>query len=213
MTSMAVPPADARGTDMAIPARPELEWAESEGADPNRGESDGTESDRTETPAARKVLNPQKLAYLMGPAALGALLVLTSFGMVAKEPIWLWLAVFAAIPVASLIADNRYDAHSTEVHLHARVAIQVAAVTTVIYLSGWGPVLAGAFAFLALENVARCGSRVWKITALWSLLGITAGQLAISLHVAPSFLTLAQTNALALMGAFILVFIIRMAGA
>ena len=57
------------------------------------------------------------------------------------------------------------------------MAIQVAAVTTVIYLSGWGPVLCGAFAFLALENVSRCGSRVWRFTALWSLLGIACGQL------------------------------------
>ena len=37
--------------------------------------------------------------------------------------------------------------------------------------------------------------------------------MAIWLHLAPSFLTLAQTNALAIMGAFILFFIIRMAGA
>ncbi|HEY5097289.1 MAG TPA: EAL domain-containing protein [Acidimicrobiales bacterium] len=197
---------------MAIPARPDLGGPEPEGAEPGRAESGG-ESDRTGTPAARKVLNPQKLAYLMGPAALGALLVLMSFGLVAREPIWLWLAVFVAIPVASLIADNRYDAHPTEFRLHARVAIQAAAVTAVIYLSGWGPVLCGAFAFLALENVSRCGSRVWRITALWSLLGIACGQLAIGLKVAPSFLTLAQTNALALMGAFVLVFIIRMAGA
>ena len=193
---------------MAIPSRPESEGAASEGA-----ASEGAASEGAASPEARTALNPKKLAYLMGPAALGALLVMMSFGLVAKEPIWLWLAVFVTIPVASLIADSRYDSHPSVFRLHARIAIQAAAVTTVIYLSGWGPVLAGAFAFLALENVARCGSRVWRITALWSLLGITAGQLAISLDLAPSFLTLAQTNALALMGAFILVFIIRMAGA
>ena len=39
--------------------------------------------------------------------------------------------------------------------LHIRVAVQAASVTAVIYLSGWGPVLSGAYAFLALENVAR----------------------------------------------------------
>ena len=43
--------------------------------------------------------------------------------------------------------------------------------------------------------------------------GHRAGQLAIWLKVAPSFLSLAQANALALMGAFILIFVIRMAGA
>jgi len=83
----------------------------------------------------------------------------------------------------------------------------------VIYLTGWGPVLSGAFAFLALENVARGGSRVWRITAFWSLVGITAGQVAILQGWAPSILSVSQANALALMGAFVLFFIIRMAGA
>ena len=198
---------------MAKPARPDPARPDPDGAGPDRADHDSAGPDRPGAPAARTALNPRKLAYLMGPAALGALLVMRSFGLVAEEPIWLWVAVFVAIPVTSVIADNRYDTRPTEFRLHARVAIQAAAVTTVIYLSGWGPVLCGAFAFLALENVARCGSRVWKITALWSLLGIGAGQLAISFHLAPSFLTLAQSNALALMGAFILVFIIRMAGA
>ena len=55
-------------------------------------------------------------------------------------------------------------------------------MTTVIYLTGWGPVLWGGFAFLALENVAQSGSRVWRISALWSLIGMASGQAAILLH-------------------------------
>ena len=160
MSSMAVPPAGERGSAWSYPARPGTDRPE---ADPVA---------ETKHPASLTALDPKKLAYLMGPVAFGALVVMMSFGLVAKEPIWLWLAVFVAIPAASLIADNRYEARRTEFRLHARVAIQAAAVTTVIYLSGWGPVLCGAFAFLALENVSRCGSRVWRITTLWSLLGI-----------------------------------------
>ncbi len=158
-------------------------------------------------------LDPRKLAYLMGPAALTALLLLMRFGEVAKEPAWLWVAIFVAIPLSSVVADRLYDANPSTGRLHLRVAVQAAAVTTVIYLSGWGPVLCGAYAFLALENVARCGSRVWRVTALWCLLGIAAGQVAVWQQVFPSFLSLTQTNALAIMGAFILVFVIRMAGA
>ena len=43
--------------------------------------------------------------------------------------------------------------------LNLRVVSQVAAVTVVIYLTGWGPVLWGAYAFIVLESVARSGSR------------------------------------------------------
>ena len=83
----------------------------------------------------------------------------------------------------------------------------------VIYLSGWGPVLTAAFAFVALENVSHDGSRTWRRTALWSLLGIVVGQVAIWQHWAPSFLSVGKSEALGLMGAFVLLFVIRMAGA
>jgi diguanylate cyclase (GGDEF)-like protein/PAS domain S-box-containing protein len=158
-------------------------------------------------------LDPSLLAYLMGPPALVAILVLMHFHVVAQESAWLWVAVFVVIPVCSLASDRLYDADPNRFRLNMRVAVQAASVTAVIYLSGWGPVLSGAYGFLALENVARSGSRAWRTTALWSLSGIALGQTAIWLHLAPSFLSLAQTNALALMGAFILFFIIRMAGA
>ena len=177
----------------------------------------GPESARVEAATVRgpvgRTLDPSMLAYLMGPPALVAILILMRFHVVAQESAWLWLALFIIIPVSSLCTDRLYDTNPSRFHLHLRVAIQVAAVTSVIYLSGWGPVLSGAYGFLALENVARSGSPAWRITAPWSLLGIAVGQVAIWLHLAPSFLTLAQTNALAIMGAFILFFIIRMAGA
>ena len=117
-------------------------------------------------------LNPTHLAYLMGPAAFVVILLLMKFDLVVRESAWLWLAVFITVPAVSFVSDALYSAQPSPFRLHARVAVQAAAVTTVIYLSGWGPVLSGAFAFLALENVAHGGSRVWRITALWSLVGI-----------------------------------------
>ncbi|HEX3981596.1 MAG TPA: EAL domain-containing protein [Acidimicrobiales bacterium] len=192
MSNVLVPPPGDEALTRSEPVRV--------GSDRARGRAGGT-------------LNPSMLAYLMGPPALVALLVLMHFHVVAHEPAWLWVALFVIIPVSSLATDHLYDADPNRFHLNLRVAVQAASVTAVIYLSGWGPVLSGAYAFLALENVARSGSRVWRTTALWSLTGIVLGQIAIWLHWAPSFLSLAQTNALALMGAFILVFVIRMAGA
>ena len=76
--------------------------------------------------------------------------------------------------------------------MNIRVAQNVAAVTLVIYLTGWGPVLVLAFAFVALENIAHDGSRLWRVAALWSLLGIAAGQAAIWAGWAPSVLSASQ---------------------
>ena len=86
-------------------------------------------------------------------------------------------------------------------------------MTAVIYLTGWGPVLWGAYAFIALENVARGGSRVWRTTALWSLVGMAVGQFSLTRGWLPSELTHAQSTTLTVMGAFMLLFVIRMAGA
>ncbi len=161
----------------------------------------------------RPRLNPHVLSYLMGPAALVALIGLRRLGVVAKEPVWLWLAVFVAIPATSLVVEALYRRSPTTLMLNARVACHAAAVTVVIYLTGWGPVLTGAFAFTALENVAHDGSRTWRLTALWSLMGIVVGQVAIWQGWAPSFLSVSYGEGLGLMGAFVLVFVVRMAGA
>jgi diguanylate cyclase (GGDEF)-like protein/PAS domain S-box-containing protein len=177
------------------------------------GTSSTGASPRGESQARRFRLSPYLLGYSMGPAALVAILLLRRFGLVAREPVGLWIGVFVAIPIASIGLDVVYRLAPIRPCLHARIAVHVAAVTTVIYLSGWGPVLTGAFAFVALENVAHDGSETWRITAPWSLAGIAVGQLAIWRGWAPSFLPVPRGEALALLGVFVLVFVIRMAGA
>ena len=147
-------------------------------------QGDTIESSRTETrglPAraatpTRRRLNPRKLAYLIGPAAFLVILLLMRVGYTARESAWTWLGVFAAIVAFNVVADHFYDANPCSVTLNLRVVSQVTAVTAVIYLTGWGPVLWGAYAFIALENVARGGSRVWRTTALWSLAAMAVGQ-------------------------------------
>ncbi len=201
-------------TLQATPMTPSTSTASVGGTDGTvRPEHDEPARPRPAPSRRRSLLSPSVLAYLMGPFALVAILLLMRFGDVAREPVWLWIAVFVATPLASVTADRYCELRPGSVSLHVRVAAQAAGVTMVIYLSGWGPVLSGAYAFLALENVSHSGSRAWRVTTLWSLTGIAVGQLAISEGWAPSELSVSRANALALMGAFILVFIIRMAGA
>ena len=156
-------------------------------------------------------LSPTVLAYLIGPIAFVAIVFLMKFKLVASEPVWLWVVVFTAVPLVSVTCDRIYIHRPSNRRLHLRVAGSAAAVTVVIYLCGWGPVLVLAYAFLALENISASGSRVWRITTGWCIVGIAAGQIAIWQHWAPSLLPATQAYALAFMGAFVLAFVIRMA--
>ncbi len=161
---------------------------------------------------ARQV-NPRLLAYLIGPLALATILVLRRFDLVAQESLWLWFGIFIAIPLVSVAIDVRYRSSPTRSLLHLRVAWHAAAVTAVIYLTGWGPVMVGAFAFVALENISIDGSRVWRLAAGWSLAGIAVGQVGIAFGWVPTFLSVQYSEVLGFMGAFVLFFVIRMAGA
>ena len=190
-----------RGTNQSQNGRPNTPWS-------IEGSTTGGEEP---TPVAG--LSPTVLAYVMAPAALAVILLLMRSGVVVHEPVWLWVLVFVAILASSPLLDHFYVQHPTSALLQVRVATGAAGVTAVIYLTGWGPVLLLAYAFLALENVAWAGSRVWRITALWSVLGIIAGQIAFWQGWIPSHLSLYEANAMAIMGGFVLFFIIRMAGA
>ena len=167
--------------------------------------------DATDVP--RRGLSPTMLGYLIGPAALLAILSLMHFDYIVQESAWLWLGIFIVIPVSNLAIDHLYDSRPSHGMFHVRVAVQVATATAVIYLTGWGPVLWGAYAFVALADIAGVGSRAWRPVALWSFLGMAVGGLGIWQGWLPSRLTLAQTAALTIMGAFVLFFVIRMAGA
>jgi diguanylate cyclase (GGDEF)-like protein/PAS domain S-box-containing protein len=164
-------------------------------------------------PVSSRRLNAYMIGYLMGPAALALILVLRAYGLVADVSTWIWLVVFVLVPLTSVIADVAYRRRPTNARLIGRIALHCAAVTVVIYLSGWGPVLTGAFAFVALENLAHDGARTWRITMVCSLVGIAGGQVAIWQGWMPSFLSTTNALALSIMGAFVLAFVIRMAGA
>ena len=153
------------------------------------------------------------IGYLMGPAAFVLILVLRAYGLVADVATWVWVAVFILVPATSIVADIAYRRRPSHARLCGRIALHCAAVTVAIYLTGWGPVLTGAYAFVALENLAHDGSRTWRITLAWSMVGIVVGQVAIWQEWMPSFLSTKNALALSVMGAFVLGFVIRMAGA
>jgi len=170
-----------------------------------------TETARTRG-AGRRV-DPTTLGYLIGPAAFVAILALMHFNFIVHVSAWAWLAIFVAVPVCNLTVDLAYARQPSRTTFHLRIAVQVATVTAVIYMTGWGPVLWGAYAFVALADIAGGGSWVWRPVALWSFAGMAAGELCIRQGWLPCRLSFAEATALSIMGVFVLFFIIRMAGA
>jgi diguanylate cyclase (GGDEF)-like protein/PAS domain S-box-containing protein len=150
---------------------------------------------------------------MMGPAAFVVLLVLRRLRLVAHLPIGVYIVVFVGVPAVSMYIEWLYRRHPSRLRLNLRVAFHIGAVTTVIYMTGWGPVVIGAYAFVALENISQSGSRTWRLATLWSIVGITIGQLGIWQGWVPSFLGLAKAETLGIMETFVLIFVVRMAGA
>jgi diguanylate cyclase (GGDEF)-like protein/PAS domain S-box-containing protein len=157
--------------------------------------------------------NPKLIGYAMAPTALPVLIVLRDYGLVAHTPIWFYVAVLVVTPVLSYLTDKVTDGHSEPSYINLRVALHVASVTTVIYMSGWGPEVVGAYGFVLVDNLARTRANTWRIVSLWTVAGVAAGQLAISRGWAPSFLPIAKANGLALLGTIVVLFVARMLGA
>ncbi len=158
-------------------------------------------------------LAPVFLAYAMSPIAFGAVIVLRHFGYVARLSIWAYLAVLAITPGISFLVEPWHDTKPRSLHLHLRVAVHVTAVTVVIYMTGWGPVLLMAYPFVVLVDMQQCGAAVWKATMGWSLAGIAIGQTMVWMGWAPSYLNRSRALAVGFLGVIALAMVIRMAGA
>jgi diguanylate cyclase (GGDEF)-like protein/PAS domain S-box-containing protein len=173
--------------------------------------ADGTEPPVRAPSTARRKLDPTKLAYLVAPFAFAVIVVLMRFGYVARVQWWVWLTVLVSIVVVNLQVDRLHRARPNWFTLNLRVVSQVAAVTIAIYFTGWGPVLWAAYIFIALENMASAGSRVWKASVVCSVIGMAVGQFCLSQGWLPSELKTSEAASLTVMGAFVLFFVIRMA--
>ncbi len=158
-------------------------------------------------------LSPVLLAYAVGPIALVLLLLFRHFGLVSKASGWLYAAAILGPQALSQLLERWKDAAPTSWRLHVRVAVHVAAVTSVIYLSGWGPALGMAFAFSAFADLQQSGAAAWPAALGWSLAGCAVGQVLVLEGWMPSFLSRPQAQTIGFLGAFVFGIAIRMAGA
>ncbi len=197
----------------ADPAVPAFPAASAGPAGPEAADNRRPASSAVARSFFRPWFNPTVIAYFMAPCALVVILLLMHFDVIVKRPALAWVAVLGGVLAVAYPVNRLYRERPTRLRLHFRILVGAAAVTSVTYLTGWGPVLIGAYAFLALDSISQDGSEVWPIVTFWSLVALAVGQLGIAQGWLPSVLSVHQGNAMVAMGTFVLVFVIRMAAA
>jgi diguanylate cyclase (GGDEF)-like protein len=158
-------------------------------------------------------LSPLALAYVVGPLALVVLLVFRHFGLIARLPIWAYVAAILGAGLLSVLVEPWHSAPAGSFRLHVRLGIHILAVTMVIYMSGWGPALGMAYAFIALQEIQMWGARMWRPVMGWSLANIAVAQYLLWIGHVPSFFSRGQAETVGALGAYVLAMVIRMAGA
>ena len=160
-----------------------------------------------------KSLSPLVLGYVVAPLALVVLLILRYFGLIAQLPLWAYVVAIGAPAVMSVIVEPWHAAPPGSLKRQVRLAVHVLAVTAVIYMTGWGPALSMAYAFVALQELELWGSNLWQPVLWWTLLNIAVAQYLIWFGLLPSFLTRGQAEAVGILGALVVALVVRMAGA
>jgi diguanylate cyclase (GGDEF)-like protein len=163
--------------------------------------------------ADHRSLSPQVLSYVVGPVALVVLVIFRHLGVVAQVPLWAYVAAIAGAAVCSMAVEQWHSEPIWSYKFQIRLAIHVLSVTAVIYMTGWGPVLGMAYAFVALEEIQMQGAGLWRTVMGWSLFNIVVAQYLVWLGSLPSFLERNDTQVIGALGAFVLVIVVRMAGA
>ena len=156
--------------------------------------------------------SPVFLSYVVGPVAFCVLMFFRAFGLVADLPVWAYFLAIMGPALISIIMEPWNTAPPGSLRFHIRVGVHIAHVTLVIYMTGWGPALGMAYAFVALEELQQWGAAAWRPIMTWSLFNIFVAQYLLWWGLTPSFLTRPQAETIGVLGTFVLVIVVRMAG-
>jgi diguanylate cyclase (GGDEF)-like protein/PAS domain S-box-containing protein len=123
--------------------------------------------------------------------------VLTAVGLwalglahvVSREPIWLWVVVLLTSLFITFCGELRWRSHPSAGLAHGRIGLQVAVITVIMFMTGWGPVLGVGYIVIVRDLTIQMGSRYWRTLAIWCAVGSTAGSLAIAANIAPTLIS------------------------
>ncbi len=150
--------------------------------------------------------------YAIGPIMLIAVALLRRHGLVANMPLWAYAAVILGSGATSKITQRWGDLPAGSARFHIRIALHAVFVTGSIYMSGWGPAVGVAYIFSAQADIDESGAAAWRASLRYSIISLAAGQIAIALGWAPSFLAPALAQTIGCLGAFLCAVAIRLAG-
>lgn len=160
------------------------------------------------------VRSPLFLAYTIGPLCLIPLWVLRDLGLIADQPLWLYVLVLLVPSLTFSAATNLlYARHPSRAALHSRAASDALATTVVIYATGWGPELGLAYLVSAHHLAGSTSPASWRVSRIWALVGVVCGQVGIAVGWVPSYMHSTAALGAAALGMLVFFLVSRMARA
>ena len=131
------------------------------------------------------LVDPTLLAIV--PVA-GAFCLFRWLHLVALQPYWLYLTVLIGSGVLGAVYTALWEDSRRPWHRSAYIGSTMVGIAIVAYMTGWGPVLSIGFLFGAAAAFQTYGSKATVPCLVWTAIVVTAGQLAILFHFAPTII-------------------------
>lgn len=148
-------------------------------------------------PAATSRLAKLVPGLIAAAGAIPVLLLGRRFGFVADVPLWILASAFVVGIGAGVGTTLLLPPGGSRGAMRVRIAVGSTTVGLLIYLTGWGAVLAIALVFGALEEFRVEGSRVARPAIAATCCVTLAGELLVAAGVIPTFLPEPQGHGLA----------------
>jgi diguanylate cyclase (GGDEF)-like protein/PAS domain S-box-containing protein len=117
--------------------------------------------------------------------------------LIAPEPYWLYVGLLLVGGLVSVLATTLWGDTKRPWHPSAHIATTTAVIAVVAYSTGWGPILSLGFLFGTAAAIELFGSKARWPCLVSTTVAVGLGQLAIALHLAPSFLRQPRVHGIA----------------
>src|ERR1700722_4404569 len=111
--------------------------------------------------------NPvDRLAVVITLVTSAGLWALGRAHVVSREPLWLWVTVLLSSLMITFAGELRWRSPPSAALAHFRIGLQVAVITVIMYMTGWGPVLGVGYIVIVRDLTIQMGARYWRTLAL-----------------------------------------------
>ena len=129
-----------------------------------------------------------------------SVVVLRRFGLSGETPLWIiGLILLASAVYQQPDVQRRLAGDGSERALWARIGLHIFWTTAVMYLVGWGALLAIAHLYILSLYLKEVGSRAWKPVAFASATTIALGEMGIATGLVHNYLPHPQVHGIAML--------------